>query len=187
MVSKRSIPARYSYHRPILSDVHPFEVPPTFSNGGFFDFVTRYDVRLEQSGRKTLVVWECSNDRLDQVIQLLFKTCRKHPVASPPSGNDRNFIENPTQSNFGLPPLEWSSAFLNIAEDHSSGGRPHSLSQPLALLLKSFEFPELVGSHTALPPMLETDRVEVGSLRACRLPLDGSRSRLSGRLDAARI
>lgn len=99
MVSKRSIPARYSYHRPILSDVHPFEVPPTFSNGGFFDFVTRYDVRLEQSGRKTFVVWECSDDRLDQVIQLLFKTCRKHAVASPPSGTDRNFIEDPTQSN----------------------------------------------------------------------------------------
>lgn len=99
MVNKRSIPANYSYHRPILSDVHPFEVPPTFSNGGFFDFVTKYDVRLEQRGRDTYVVWECPDDRLDEVIQLLFKTCRKHPLASPPARLDRRTIENPTQSN----------------------------------------------------------------------------------------
>lgn len=98
MVNKRSIPANYSYHRPILSDVHPFEVPPTFSNGGFFDFVTKYDVRLEQRGRDTYVVWECPDDRLDEVIQLLFKTCRKHPVASPPPKGERKTIENPTQS-----------------------------------------------------------------------------------------
>lgn len=97
MASKRSIPANYNYHRPILSDVHPFEVPPTFSNGGFFDFVTRFNVRLEQSGQNAFVVWECSDDRLDPVIQLLFKTCRKHPVTSPPSRNDRKIIENPTQ------------------------------------------------------------------------------------------
>ena len=100
MVNKRSIPANYSYHRPILSDVHPFEVPPTFSNAGFFDFVTRHDVRLEQRGSDTFVVWECSDSRLDQVIQLLFKTCRKHPLASPPLRKDRKTIENPTQINF---------------------------------------------------------------------------------------
>jgi len=99
MVNKRSIPANYSYHRPILSDVHPFEVPPTFSNGGFFDFVTKYDVRLEQRGRDTYVVWECPDDRLDEVIQLLFKTCRKHPLASLPTRRDRRTTENPTQSN----------------------------------------------------------------------------------------
>lgn len=98
MVNKRSIPANYSYHRPILSDVHPFEVPPTFSNGGFFDFVTRHDVRLEQRGRDTFVDWECPDSRLDVVIQLLFKTCRKHPLTSPPPRKDRKTIENPTQS-----------------------------------------------------------------------------------------
>lgn len=100
MVSKRSIPANYSYHRPILSDVHPFEVPPTFSNGGFFDFVTRYDVRLEQRGRETFVVWQCPDSRLDEVIQLLFKTCQKHPVGSSVPKGDRKTIENPEQGSF---------------------------------------------------------------------------------------
>ncbi len=97
MVNKRSIPASYSYHRPLLSDVHPFEVPPTFSNGGFFDFVTRHGVKLEKRGRDTFVVWECPNSRLDEVIQLLFKTCRKHPPASLPPKKDRQTVENPTQ------------------------------------------------------------------------------------------
>lgn len=97
MVGKRSIPANFSYHRPILSDVHPFEVPPTFSNSGFFEFVTKHNVRLEQNGRKTFVVWECKNDRLDLAIQLLLKTCQKHAPTSPPSGRERKFIENPAQ------------------------------------------------------------------------------------------
>ncbi len=97
MVSRRSIPREYGYHRPVLSDVLPFEVPPTFSNGGFFDFLTRNNVRLEREGRVTYVVWECPDGRLDVAIQVLFKTCKKHPSTSPPTGQDRRFIENPAQ------------------------------------------------------------------------------------------
>jgi hypothetical protein len=107
MVNKRSIPANYSYHRPILSDVHPFEVPPTFSNGGFFDFVTKYDVRLEQRGRDTFVVWECPDDRLDEVIQYYSKPAkstrwlhRQRKETGEPSRTQRKVIFSETEKQY---------------------------------------------------------------------------------------
>lgn len=97
MVSRRSIPKIYSYHRPLLSDVLPFEVPPTFSNSGFFDFLTRYNVRLEKEQGKPHVVWESSSDTLDATISLLFKTCRKHAAGYQLQSGEANSIANPFQ------------------------------------------------------------------------------------------
>lgn len=34
------------YQRPVATDILPFEVPPSFSNSGFFAFLTRLDVRI---------------------------------------------------------------------------------------------------------------------------------------------
>jgi reverse transcriptase-like protein len=95
MVSRRSIPTTYSYHRPLLSDVLPFEVPPTFSNAGFFDFLTRYNVRLERGVGGMHVVWECSSSRVDEAIELLFKTCAKHSLVRQLTRKERKFLGNP--------------------------------------------------------------------------------------------
>lgn len=97
MVSRRSIPKTYSYHRPLLSDVLPFEVPPTFGNSGFFDFLTRNNVRLEREQGKVHVVWESSSDQLDATISVLFKTCRKHPVGYQFKSGEGNTVANPFQ------------------------------------------------------------------------------------------
>jgi hypothetical protein len=95
MVNKRSIPANYSYHRPLLSDVLPFEVPPTFSNAGFFDFLTRYNVRLERNTGGMHVVWECDSSRVDEAIELLFKTCSKHWLSRQLTKIERKTLGNP--------------------------------------------------------------------------------------------
>ena len=74
MAVKRNIPAKHSYHRPLLADILPFEVPPTFSNGGFFNFVTSYNVRYDQHAGEPVIVWNCSSSKVDEAIQTIFNT-----------------------------------------------------------------------------------------------------------------
>lgn len=69
---RRAIPTRFQYHRPILSDVLPFEVPPIFGNLGYFDFLSRHDVRLRTIGGATYVQWICDDDSIDLAIQTVF-------------------------------------------------------------------------------------------------------------------
>lgn len=74
VTKKQKIPTRYSYHRPVLSDVLPFEVPPSFTNNGYFIFLTRYNVRFEFMGKLRYVTWECQTDSVDNIISLIFNT-----------------------------------------------------------------------------------------------------------------
>lgn len=69
---RRPIPTKFRYHRPILSDTLPFEVPPIFGNLGYFDFLSRYDVRLWSIGDENYVQWTCNDSSLDLVIKTLF-------------------------------------------------------------------------------------------------------------------
>lgn len=71
---KRSLNPKFKYQRPILTDVLPFEVPPTFSNGGFFHFLTEYNVKIHLKGTETRVVWECETDEVDATISIIFGT-----------------------------------------------------------------------------------------------------------------
>jgi hypothetical protein len=98
MGSKRSIPTTYGYHRPLLSDVLPFEVPPTFSNSGFFDFVTRYNVQIKRGKGGPWVTWESPSANVDEAIQVLFKTCSKHSFTHNLTKAEKAVWDNPTQS-----------------------------------------------------------------------------------------
>ncbi len=71
---KRSLNPNFKYQRPVLTDVVPFEVPPSFSNGGFFHFLTKYNVRINLKGEETRVEWECKTNALDAVISVIFGT-----------------------------------------------------------------------------------------------------------------
>ncbi len=96
MTARHSIPANYRYHRPLLSDVLPFEVPPTFSNTGFFDFVTRYNVRLKRTKDDWHVVWEARSSKFDEVIEVLFQTCKKPAANRMLTKQDSKIFANPT-------------------------------------------------------------------------------------------
>ena len=74
---KRKIDAKVAYHRPILTEVLPFEVPPSFSNGGFFHFLTLYDVRIEHKGDERWVRWSSISTDVDSVMALVFGTVPK--------------------------------------------------------------------------------------------------------------
>lgn len=61
-------PIKYRKERVVLSDVLPFEIPVTFSNRHFYDFLTANKVELV--GNK--IRWERNEQSLNEVIKLLF-------------------------------------------------------------------------------------------------------------------
>jgi len=76
MNNKKILKPKYKYQRPILTEMLPFEVPPSFSNGGFFHFLTKYNVRIDQKGDELSVIWECEFDDADVAISIIFGIAR---------------------------------------------------------------------------------------------------------------
>lgn len=72
MTNRKILKPKYKYQRPILTEMLPFEVPPSFSNGGFFHFLTKYNVRIDQEGNDSSVIWECDSDGADAAISIIF-------------------------------------------------------------------------------------------------------------------
>ena len=102
MADRHSFRSQHFFHRPILSDTLPFEVPPTFGNGGFFDFVTRYNVRLKTQKEKRLVVWECSSSKVDEAICVLFDAnTNSKPVNKTIKRNGKTIVERSWDLNAG--------------------------------------------------------------------------------------
>lgn len=67
-MSKRSITLSHRRQRSVLTDMLPFEVPPTFTNRGFFAFLRDHRVEIEAGQLR----WKDGGPGLDRVISLLF-------------------------------------------------------------------------------------------------------------------
>lgn len=67
-MSKRSIRLTHRKHRSILTDMLPFEVPPTFTNRGFFAFLRDHRVEIEAGKLR----WKDGGSGLDQTIRIIF-------------------------------------------------------------------------------------------------------------------
>ena len=64
--------SKFSSQRATLSDMLPFETPPSFSNGGYFNFLSRYNVKIRSIKGIDYVQWDCDDEQCDQVIKLIF-------------------------------------------------------------------------------------------------------------------
>ena len=67
-MAKRRVALTHRKQRSVLTDMLPFEVPPTFSNRGFYRFLRDHSVEIEQ---RTLR-WVCDTADLDKTMTLLF-------------------------------------------------------------------------------------------------------------------
>lgn len=67
-MAKRRVSLTHRKQRPVLTDMLPFEVPPTFSNRGYFRFLRSNSIELEK-GR---LQWICDTNALDVTIRTLF-------------------------------------------------------------------------------------------------------------------
>lgn len=67
-MAKRRVSLTHRKQRSILTDMLPFEVPPTFSNRGYYRFLRKYSIEIEQG----YLCWVCETDEIDQTMRLLF-------------------------------------------------------------------------------------------------------------------
>ncbi|KXV18163.1 antiviral reverse transcriptase Drt3b [Gluconobacter oxydans] len=67
-MAKRRISLTHRKQRSILTDMLPFEVPPTFSNRGYYCFLRDNSVEIEKGQLR----WICETDALDRTMRLLF-------------------------------------------------------------------------------------------------------------------
>lgn len=67
-MAKRRVSLSHRRQRSVLTDMLPFEVPPTFSNRGYYRFLRNNSIDIE----KGTVRWVCETTDLDQTMGLLF-------------------------------------------------------------------------------------------------------------------
>tara|TARA_R110002020_G_scaffold50963_11_gene144468 strand:- start:364 stop:2436 length:2073 start_codon:yes stop_codon:yes gene_type:complete len=67
-MAKRRVSFTHRKQRSVLTDMLPFEVPPTFSNRGFYRFLRDHSIQIER-GR---LQWVCETAELDKAMRLLF-------------------------------------------------------------------------------------------------------------------
>ena len=70
---RKKIPINYSKERVILSDVLPYEIPITFSNRHFYNFLVKNKIKVKTcaDGSKK-VVWQDGNIFIGEILKLLF-------------------------------------------------------------------------------------------------------------------
>lgn len=67
-MAKRRVSLTHRKQRSVLTDMLPFEVPPTFSNRGYYRFLRDNSVEIENGQLR----WICKTDALDRTMRLLF-------------------------------------------------------------------------------------------------------------------
>lgn len=74
---KRRVHLTHRGQRSVLTDMLPFEVPPTFSNRGFYKFLRDNNVEIEAGHLR----WTHPSDALDVCIKILFGVPRNESVS----------------------------------------------------------------------------------------------------------
>lgn len=67
-MSRRKIKLEYKKERVILSDVLPYEVPATFSNRNFYEFLFLNKIEFKEQS----IVWDEDDNALDAIVKLMF-------------------------------------------------------------------------------------------------------------------
>ncbi|MGX9188763.1 antiviral reverse transcriptase Drt3b [Stenotrophomonas sp. Ker107b] len=120
---KKRVTLTHRKQRPILTDMLPFEVPPTFSNRGFYRFLRKHSVEID--GRE--VRWICESDAIDQTMRLLFGIKDSTAIES-------NIVsewgKKKTRRKVQISKCEMSTIPFNFRVAHNLDGRTLSVIHP---------------------------------------------------------
>lgn len=122
-MSRRSVQLRHRRQRSVLTDMLPFEVPPTFSNRGFYAFLR--DNRVELEGGRLL--WRNGGVPLEHAVRLLFGI--KHTEIF----NTASVLEwgsSITQQSIPLSACRMDTIPFNFRVAHKLDGRTLSVVHP---------------------------------------------------------
>lgn len=121
-MSKRRVTLTHRKQRAVLTDMLPFEVPPTFSNRGYFRFLRKHSVEIEKDELR----WVCDTTDLDQTLQLLFgfdpKNIARKPVIE--WGKKKTYCSVP------ITKCQMNTVPFNFRVAHNLDGRVLSVVHP---------------------------------------------------------
>ena len=72
-MKRKKIPINYSKDRVILSDVLPFEIPITYSNRHFYNFLVKNKIKVKtNTDYSKKIIWQEENSIIGEILKLLF-------------------------------------------------------------------------------------------------------------------
>jgi hypothetical protein len=138
-MAKRQVILRNRRQRSILTDMLPFEVPPTFSNEGFYRFLRDNAVEIE----KRQLCWVSDTAALDPVITLLFGMKAGTPVTSE---NVTEWGKTKTRRSVAVGACTMETIPFNFRVAHKLDGRTLSVVHPR----NQVEVADFYANHSAL-------------------------------------
>lgn len=122
-MAKRRVSLTHRKQRSILTDMLPFEVPPTFSNRGYYRFLRDNSVEIEDRQLR----WICETDALDRTMRLLFGIKAATPI-------DANVVtewgKQKTRRSVPYNKCEMATIPFNFRVAHNLDGRTLSVVHP---------------------------------------------------------
>jgi len=122
-MTKRRIPLTHPKLRSVLTDMLPFEVPPTFSNRGFYCFLRDNGIEIEGKELR----WVSDTSALDSTIRLLFGVEANAVVKSE---NITEWGKSKTRRSVPLGKCEMNTRPFNFRVAHGLDGRILSVVHP---------------------------------------------------------
>lgn len=138
-MAKRRVLLTNRKQRSVLTDMLPFEVPPTFSNRGFYRFLRDYSVEIKEGRLR----WICDTDALDRTMQLLFGFKRTEPIKSEVL---KEWGKTKTLRSVPIGKCQMATIPFNFRVAHNLDGRTLSVVHPR----NQVEVASFYANHSAL-------------------------------------
>lgn len=138
-MAKRRVSLTHRKQRSVLTDMLPFEVPPTFSNRGFYRFLRENSVEIE----KRQLRWICETDALDRTMRLLFGI---NPTAVIATEVVTEWGKRKTRRLVPLKECQMATIPFNFRVAHNLDGRTLSVVHPR----NQVEVASFYATHSAL-------------------------------------
>lgn len=122
-MSKRRVSLTHKKQRAVLTDMLPFEVPPTFSNRGYFRFLRDNGVEIE----KDQLRWICDTADLDVTMRILFGIS---PTAVIASETLTEWGKQKVRRSVPVKKCQWGTVPFNFRVAHNLDGRTLSVVHP---------------------------------------------------------
>jgi hypothetical protein len=138
-MAKRRVSLTHRKQRSVLTDMLPFEVPPTFSNRGFYRFLRDNSIEIENARLR----WICETQALDPTMRLLFGI---GPAAVVASEVVTEWGKKKTRRSVSLKDCHMATIPFNFSVAHNLDGRTLSVVHPR----NQVEVASFYATHSAL-------------------------------------
>ncbi len=122
-MAKRRISLFHKKQRAVLTDMLPFEVPPTFTNRGYYRFLRNNSIEIEKGQLR----WICETTDLDGTMQLLFGI---DPEAEIATAVVTEWGKKKTRRSVSISRCQMATIPFNFRVAHNLDGRTLSVVHP---------------------------------------------------------